>query len=138
MKLLLPRELHFDLPGCAVVYINTPSFVRGGGRQRRRRRYPNGGPPFANLSPRLSLFSDHLRTVLAVKGSPRRAQQRRAPDGSGPFRTTLLRRGKGSLRTAPLEGDHFAAILVPFFAVAALILAAACLAWRKWFPAPHT
>ena len=65
--------------------------------------------------PRLSLFSDHLRTVLAVKGSLRRALQRRALDGSGPFRTTLLRRGKGSLRTAPLAGDHFAAILVPFF-----------------------
>ena len=31
--------------------------------------------------PSLSLFSDHLRTVLAVKGSLRRAQQRRAPDG---------------------------------------------------------
>src|ERR1017187_7532704 len=85
--------------------------VRGGGRG-----YQNGGPPFANLSPRLSLFSDHLRTFLAVKGSLRRAQQRRALDGSGPFRTTLLRRGKGSLRTAPLAGDHFAAILVPFFA----------------------
>src|ERR1039458_10884524 len=50
--------------------------VRGGGRG-----YQNGGPPFANLSPRLSLFSDHLRTVLAVKGSLRRAQQRRALDG---------------------------------------------------------
>src|ERR1035437_9308292 len=57
--------------------------VRGGGRG-----YQNGGPPFANRSPRLSLFSDHLRTVLAVKGSLRRAQQRRALDGSGPFRTT--------------------------------------------------
>src|ERR1017187_9533632 len=85
--------------------------VRGGGRG-----YQNGGPRFANLSPRLSLFSDHLRTVLAVKGSLRRAQQRRALDGSGPFRTTLLRRGKGSPRTAPLAGDHFAAILVTFFA----------------------
>src|ERR1022692_4646639 len=85
--------------------------VRGGGRG-----YQNGGPPFADLSPRLSLFSDHLRTVLAVKGSLRRAQQRRALDSSGPFRTTPLRRGKGSLPTAPLAGDHFAAILVPFFA----------------------
>ena len=85
--------------------------VRGGGRG-----YQNGGPLFANLAPRLSLFSDPLRTVLAVKGSLRRAQQRRALDRSGPFRTTLLRRGKGSLRTAPLAGDHFAAILVPFFA----------------------
>src|ERR1035441_4338118 len=28
--------------------------VRGGGRG-----YQNGGPPFASLSPRLSLFSDH-------------------------------------------------------------------------------
>src|ERR1017187_2879458 len=54
--------------------------------------------------------------LLAVKGSLRRVQQRRALDRSGPFRTTLLRRGKGSLRTAPLAGDHFAAILVPFFA----------------------
>ena len=90
---------------------NPPNRVRGGGRG-----YQNGGPLFANLSPRLSLFSDHLRTVLAVKGSLRRAQQRRALDGSGPFRTTLLGRGKGSLRTAPLAGDHFAAILVPFFA----------------------
>src|ERR1035437_1014448 len=89
---------------------NAPVFVRGGGRG-----YQNGGPLFANLSPRLSLFSDPLRTVLAVKGSLRRAQQWRALDGSGPFRTTLLRRGKGSLRTAPLAGDHFAAILVPFF-----------------------
>jgi hypothetical protein len=85
--------------------------VRGGGPG-----YQNGGPLFANLSPRLSLFSDPLRTVLAVKGSLRRVQQRRALDRSGPFRTTLLRRGKGSLRTAPLAGDHFAAILVPFFA----------------------
>src|SRR5450432_2231126 len=85
--------------------------VRGGGRG-----YQNGGPPFANVSLRLSLFSDHLRTVLAVKGSLRRAQQRRALDGSGPFRNTLLRRGKGSLRTAPRAGGHFAAILVPFFA----------------------
>lgn len=31
--------------------------------------------------PRLSLFSDHLKTVLAVKGSLLRAQQRRALDG---------------------------------------------------------
>src|ERR1039457_3363164 len=85
--------------------------VRGGGRG-----YQNGGPPFAKLSPRLSLFSDHLRTVLAVKGSLRRAQQRRALDSSGPFRTTPLRRAKGPLPTAPLAGDHFAAILVPFFA----------------------
>jgi len=54
--------------------------VRGGGR-----RYHFGGPLFANLSPRLSLFSDYLRTVFAVKGSLRRAQQRRALDGSGPF-----------------------------------------------------
>src|ERR1019366_8732375 len=91
--------------------------VRGGGRG-----YQNGGPLFANLSPRLSLFSDHLRTVLAVKGSLRRAPQRRALDGSGPFRTTLPRRGKGSLRTAPLAGDHFAAILVPSFFAATDIL----------------
>ena len=88
-----------------------PQPVRGAGRG-----YQNGGTPFATLSPRLSLFSDHLRTVLAVKGSLRGAQQRRALDGSGRFRTTLLRRGKGSLRTAPLAGDRFAAILVPFFA----------------------
>jgi hypothetical protein len=54
--------------------------VRGGGRG-----YHFGGPRFADVSPRLSLFSDHLRTVLAVKGSLRRAQQRRALDGSGPF-----------------------------------------------------
>jgi hypothetical protein len=54
--------------------------VRGGGRG-----YHFGGPRFADLSPRLSLFSDHLRTVLAVEGSLRRAQQRRALDGSGPF-----------------------------------------------------
>src|ERR1039457_2863121 len=93
--------------------------VRGGGR-----KYQNGGPPFANLSPRLSLFSDHLRTVLAVKGSLRRAQQPRPLAGSGPVLTTLLRRGKGSLRTALLVGDHFAAILVPFFA-----------ATDKWPPA---
>src|ERR1035437_3144260 len=81
--------------------------VRGGGRG-----YQNGGPPFANLSPRLSLFSDHLRKVLALKGSLRRAQQQRALDGSGPFLTTLLRRGKGSLRTALLGGDHFAEVLL--------------------------
>ena len=55
-------------------------FVRGGGRG-----YQNGGPPFAGISPRLSLFSDHLRTVLAVKGSLRRAQQWRALDRFGPF-----------------------------------------------------
>src|ERR1035437_3216061 len=92
-----------------------------------------------HLSPRLSLFSDHLRTVLAVKGSLRRAQQPRALDGSGPFRTTLLRRGKGSLRTAPLAGDLFAAILVPFFAATPSgdILRMPRLAWRRchrsWF-----
>ena len=84
--------------------------------QRRRARVPKWRTTFRRSFARLSLFSDHLRTVLAVKGSLRRAQQRRALDGSGPFRTTLLRRGKGSLRTAPLAGDHFAAILVPFFA----------------------
>src|ERR1022692_4193435 len=95
--------------------------VRGGGRG-----YQNGGPPFANLSPRLSLFSDHLRTVLAVKGSLRRARQRRALDGSGPFLTTLLRRGKGSLRTALLVGDHFAAILVPFLAATDILAVKAC------------
>ena len=83
--------------------------VRGGGRG-----YQNGGPLFANLSPRLSLFSDHLRTVLAVKGSLRRAQQRRALDGSGPFRTTLLRRGKGSLRTAPWQGTTSPPFWYPF------------------------
>jgi hypothetical protein len=85
--------------------------VRGGGRGTKMADHLS--PLFR---PRLSLFSDHLRTVLAVKGSLRRAQQRRALDRSGPFRTTLLRRGKGSLRTALLAGDHFAAILVPFFA----------------------
>ena len=99
-----------------------PLRVRGGGRG-----YQNGGPLFANLSPRLSLFSDHLRTVLAVKGSLRRAQQRRALDRSGPFPTALLRRGKGSLRTAPLAGDHFAAILVPFFAATDTLLNSRCL-----------
>src|ERR1035437_198314 len=97
-------------PGLLDVQIRAKS-VRGGGRG-----YQNGGPLFANLAPRLSLFSDPLRTVLAVKGSLRRAQPRRALDRSGTFRTTLLRRVKGSLRTAPLAGDHFAAILVPFFA----------------------
>ena len=45
------------------------SCVGGGGRV-----YQNGGPLLANLSRRLSLFFDHLRTVLAVKGSLRRAQ----------------------------------------------------------------
>jgi len=66
--------------------------VRGGGRG-----YHFGGPRFANLSPRLSLFSDRLRTVLAVKGSLRRAQQRRALDSSGPFCKTFPTREKGSL-----------------------------------------
>src|ERR1035437_6108800 len=94
-----------------IIQGKTTACVRGGGRG-----YQNGGPPFANLSPRLCLFSDHLRTVLPVNRSLPRAQQRRALDGSGPFLTTLLRRGKGSLRTALLVGHHFAAILVPFFA----------------------
>ena len=43
--------------------------------------------PSPGFRPRLSLFNNHLRTVLAVKGSLRRAQQRRALDGSGPFLT---------------------------------------------------
>src|ERR1035441_466389 len=49
--------------------------VRGGARG-----YHFGEPHFASVSPRLSLCSDHLRTVLAVKGSLRRAQRRRALD----------------------------------------------------------
>jgi hypothetical protein len=71
-------------------------------------------------------------TILPDIGPPmpkdglRRAQQRRALDRSGPFRTTLLRRGKGLLRTAPQAGDHFAAILVPFFAAADTRRQSAC------------
>ena len=64
---------------------------------------------------RLSLLCDHLRTVLAVKGSLRRAQQRRALDSLRAVQNNTHRRGKGSLQTARLAGDHFAAILVPFF-----------------------
>src|ERR1017187_5179594 len=80
--------------------------VRGGGRG-----YQNGGPLFANHSPRLSLFTDHLRTVLAVKGSLRRAQQRRALDRSGPFGTTPPdKRERPTLNASPGRGPlrrHF-------------------------------
>jgi hypothetical protein len=57
------------VPGESVLRrtLTQPASVRCGGRG-----YQNGGPLFAGLSPRLSLFSDQLRTVLAVKGSLRR------------------------------------------------------------------
>src|ERR1022692_3085332 len=85
--------------------------VRGGGR-----KYQNGGPLFANLSPRLSLFSDHLRTVLAVKGSLRRAQQRRALDGlrAVPDNTSEMRERltpNGSLGRGPLR-RHFGTLFL--------------------------
>ena len=38
-----------------------------------------------SFRPSLSLFSDHLRKVIAVKGSLRRAQQPRARDRSATF-----------------------------------------------------
>src|ERR1017187_6237222 len=95
-----PGRRHSRSPG--------PQRVRGGGPG-----YQNGGPLFANLSPRLSLFSDPLRTVLAVKGSLRRAQQRRALDRSGPFSTTHPDKRE---RRTPKGSHDLAAILVPFFA----------------------
>src|ERR1035437_4519818 len=95
-------------PGLLDVQMRAKS-VRGGGRG-----YQNGGPLFANFSPRLSLFSDHLRTVLAVKGSLRRAQQRRALDGSGPFRTTLLRRGNAHSERLPWQGTTSPPFWYPF------------------------
>lgn len=52
----------------------------------------------------LSLFAQHLRTVLAVKASLRRAF-RRDLDGCGPFRKDVLLRGK-SWRTANQSPSH--------------------------------
>src|ERR1035441_10123636 len=57
--------------------------------------------------------------IISERSSPSRVRFA-APNNGAPLTapgrslTTLLRRGKGSLRTALLVGDHFAAILVPF------------------------
>jgi hypothetical protein len=59
--------------------------------------------------------------IISERSSPSRVRFA-APNNGAPLTAPgrsgqqLLRRGKGSLRTAPLAGDHFAAILVPFFA----------------------
>src|ERR1035437_4177254 len=59
--------------------------------------------------------------IISERSSPSRVRFA-APNNGAPLTApgrsgqNLLRRGKGSLRTAPLAGDHFAAILVPFFA----------------------
>jgi len=67
-----------------------------------------------SFRPSLSLFSDHLRAILAVKGSLRRAQQRRALDPPGRSEQRLLIRGNGSALNGSAGRRHFAAILVPF------------------------
>src|ERR1035437_8857180 len=69
--------------------------------------------------------------IISERSSPSRVRFA-APNNGAPLTAPgrsgqqLLRRGKGSLRTAPLAGDHFAAILVPFFAARLLELPA----WR--------
>ena len=85
--------------------------VRGGARG-----YHFGGPHFASVPPRLSLCSDHLRTVLAVKGSLRRAQRRRALDCSGPFWKTAPNKRERLIKNGDMKGNHFAAKMVPFLA----------------------
>src|SRR5437899_453449 len=59
--------------------------------------------------------------IISERSSPSRVRFA-APNNGAPLTAPgrsgqqLLRRGKGSLRTAPQAGDHVAAILVPFFA----------------------
>src|ERR1022692_3443265 len=60
--------------------------------------------------------------IISERSSPSRVRCAAPNNGApltacGPFQNNTLRRGKGSLQTARLVGDHFAAILVPFFSV---------------------
>ena len=58
--------------------------------------------------------------IISERSSPSRVRCAAPNNGApltacGPFQNNTLRRGKGSLQTARLVGDHFAVILVPFF-----------------------
>ena len=58
--------------------------------------------------------------IISERSSPSRVRCAAPNNGApltacGPFQNNTLRRGKGSLQTGRLVGDHFAAILVPFF-----------------------
>src|ERR1035441_6059552 len=58
--------------------------------------------------------------IISERSSPTRVRCAAPNNGApltacGPFQNNTLRRGKGSLQTTRLAGDHFAAILVPFF-----------------------
>jgi hypothetical protein len=59
--------------------------------------------------------------IISERSSPSRVRYAAPNNGApltacGPFQNNTHRRGKGSLQTARFAGDHFAAILVPFFA----------------------
>jgi hypothetical protein len=58
--------------------------------------------------------------IISERSSPSRVRCAAPNNGApltacGPFQNNTLRGGKGSLQTARWAGDHFAAILVPFF-----------------------
>src|SRR5260370_9624200 len=78
--------------------------VRGGGL-----RYQNRGPPFANRSPRLSLFSE----IISERSSPSRV--RFAAPSSGPFRTTTSgEEGKAHSERLPRQGTTSPPFWYPF------------------------
>ena len=70
---------------------------------------PNVRPAF----PSSAIISERSPPSRIRFAAPNNGAPLTAPGRSGQH---LLGRGKGSLRTARLAGDHLAAILVPFFA----------------------
>src|ERR1035441_7292918 len=70
-------------------------------------------PSFRPAFPSSAIISERSSLSRVRSAAPNNGAPLTAPGRSG---QRPLRRGKGSLPTAPLAGDHFAAILVPFFA----------------------
>src|SRR5664279_5381000 len=86
-------------------------------------------------------FSPNVRpafpssVIISERSSPSRVRFAAPNNGApltacGPFQDNTLRGGKGSLQTARLTGDHFAAILVPFFSATDTAERSAALAHR--------
>ena len=69
-------------------------------------------PTFRPAFPSSAIISERSSLSRVRFAAPNNGAPLTAPGRSG---QRLLTRGKGSLQTARLVGDHFAVILVPFF-----------------------